>query len=223
MNTLVLSVLGIALVDSINPSALVTTFYLLTQRSFTSKVLVYVAAIFTTYLTFGLLLMFGLDALLVTFEAQLTGPAVRVVQSAAGALMLAYALFAPQRSQAKQEARTPRGQNLLAIFGLGVTVTVIESSTALPYLSLSATAIMTGADLLVSQWLPILVLYNLIFIAPPLLLLLAYRYSGPRLRTRLDAWREGLQKGGRTTLRWLVGLIGFFFLTEGLGYFGFFR
>lgn len=219
MNTLVLSVLGIALVDSINPSALVTTFYLLTQRAFTSKVLVYVAAIFITYLTLGLLLMFGLDALLVAFEEQLTGPTARVVQSAAGALMLAYALFAPQRSQAKQEARTPRGQNLLAIFGLGVTVTLIESSTALPYLS--ATAIMTGADLLVSQWLPILVLYNLIFIAPPLLLLLAYRFSGPRLRTRLDAWREGLQRGGRATLRWLVGLIGFFFLTEGLGYFGF--
>ena len=60
---MLLGLLALALVDSINPSALVVTLYLLTRERVLAQVLVYVAAIFVTYVTLGAILMLGLDAL----------------------------------------------------------------------------------------------------------------------------------------------------------------
>lgn len=50
---MLLSLLALALVDSINPSAIVVTLYLLGRQRVPARVAVYVAAIFVTYLTLG--------------------------------------------------------------------------------------------------------------------------------------------------------------------------
>jgi len=46
---MLLSLLALALVDSINPSAIVVTLYLLERQREPARVVVYVAAIFVTY------------------------------------------------------------------------------------------------------------------------------------------------------------------------------
>ena len=48
---MLLGLLALALVDSINPSAIVVTLYLLSRGRAPAQVAVYVAAIFLTYLT----------------------------------------------------------------------------------------------------------------------------------------------------------------------------
>jgi hypothetical protein len=48
-----LGLLALALVDSINPSAIVVTLYLLSRERASAQVVVYVAANFLTYLTLG--------------------------------------------------------------------------------------------------------------------------------------------------------------------------
>jgi hypothetical protein len=89
---------------------------------------------------------------------------------------------------------------------LGVTVTIMELPTAVPYLG--AIALLTTADLPMARWLPLLVLYNAIFVLPPVLLLVGHIVFG----RRLDAWyadlRERLQAGARETLLWIFGLVG---------------
>lgn len=59
-----LSLLALAVVDSINPSAIVVTLYLLGHQRVPAQVVVYVAAIFVTYLTLGAMMMLGIDGLL---------------------------------------------------------------------------------------------------------------------------------------------------------------
>jgi hypothetical protein len=63
------ALLALAVVDSINPSAIVVTLYLLSREREPAQILVYVAAIFLTYLTLGAMMMLGFDALLPSLTA----------------------------------------------------------------------------------------------------------------------------------------------------------
>jgi cytochrome c biogenesis protein CcdA len=96
------------------------------------------------------------------------------LQIVLGAVMLAYALLAPNRQRKHSPARPPSlptATRPMAVFALGMAVTVLELPTALPHLA--AVGALTRADLAVTEWLPLLVLYNLIFVLPPLALLAA--------------------------------------------------
>ena len=104
----------------------------------------------------------------------------------------------------------------MAFFAVGMAVTVLELPTALPYLG--AVGAVIRADLPVTEWLPLLVLYNLIFVLPPLLLagLLAL---GKRADVTLGRLRDRLGGAAREGFLWLLGLIGFFLLADALGHF----
>jgi hypothetical protein len=54
---MLLALLALALVDSINPSAIVVTLYLLSRNRVAAQVFTYIAAIFLTYLTLGTMMM----------------------------------------------------------------------------------------------------------------------------------------------------------------------
>lgn len=217
---MLLSVLGLALLDSINPSALAVTLYMLTQRGANLRVATYISAIFLTYLMIGILLMLGLGTLLGSFGEALESPVAYAVQGVVGALMLLYAFLAPNNTKSKAEAAQPNAKTLTAPFLLGVSVTVLEFPTAFPYLG--AIGILTGAALSPVQWLPILLVYNLIFILPPTLLLLAHIVFGERLEARFAGWQARLQKEARETMLWLVGIVGFLLLAGALEHFEFF-
>jgi cytochrome c biogenesis protein CcdA len=214
---LLVAVFGLALIDSVNPSAIAVTLYLLlTGGSYTPKVLTYLAAVFCSYLLIGVLLMFGLDAI----WDYLYSPAAYAVQGVVGALMLLYGILAPSDRAEERTTRLPRSLGLGSIFVLGVTITVVEFSSALPYLV--AIAILTNADLAASQWVPVLIVYNLIFILPPLLVLGVYRLLGSRVQGRFEGYLERLRRGSRSTLLWIVAIVGFVLLADSLRYFDFF-
>ncbi|REJ33699.1 MAG: GAP family protein, partial [Bacillota bacterium] len=59
METL-LAIGGLALLDSINPSALLATLYLLKRSRPAAAVTTYMAGVFVTYFTVAVLLMLGL-------------------------------------------------------------------------------------------------------------------------------------------------------------------
>lgn len=214
-----LTLLGLALLDSVNPSALMMTLYLLTTSSYLPKVLVYLATIFTVYLAIGILLMLGLNVLFSRVEDILNSPVAYGIQGVIGALMLLYALLAPDKPP-REPVRLPLSQDLGAMVLLGATVTVIELPTALPYFA--AITVLTNLQLPVVQWLSVLLVYNVIFILPPLLLLGVYRLFGARVRARFERYRERLQGTSRNAWLWIAGIVGFLLLRDALAYFGFF-
>ena len=81
-----------------------------------------------------------------------------------------------------------------------------SGTTAVPYFG--AIALLTTAGLPLAQWLPLLVIYNAIFILPPLLLLLGQLLFGRRLERRYAGLRERVQTGAQETMLWILGLVG---------------
>jgi cytochrome c biogenesis protein CcdA len=216
MVEILVPIFGLALLDSLNPSALAVTLYLLTQPRYGATVITYVGGVFSVYLGIGVGLLVGLDVALAAAGTALEHPIAYGVQGILGAAMLIYS-FSVDPKRGGQSERRPRSMNLGAIFVLGASISLLEISTALPYLG--AIGIMTSASLSIAQWLPLLVAYNLIFIAPPLLLMASYRLLGSRLQARFDHWRERLQHGTRETFLWIVGILGFLLLADSLRYF----
>jgi cytochrome c biogenesis protein CcdA len=214
------ALLGLALVDCLNPSAIVVTLYLLTTKDYVRKVLVYLLGVFCVYFGAGILLMLGLGALLANLGQYANNPIVYAVQGIIGALMLLYGIFAPNKKGEATKPRLPQTQQLGAIFLLGVTISLIEFATALPYLG--AIGLMTNAGLSVAQWLPLLLVYNLIFIAPPLILLGLYKMYGTRLEQTFAKWQAKLQSGFRSGWLTMISILGFFLLADTLRYFNFF-
>ena len=73
----------------------------------------------------------------------------------------------------------------------------------MPYFG--AIALLTTADLPLVRWLPLLVLYNAIFVLPPVVLLVGHIVFGRRLDARYADLRERLQAGARETMLWIAG------------------
>lgn len=212
------AIVGLAVVDSINPSALLATIVLLLRgKPARPLVAVYVAAILVTYFAVGLALTLGLG---LTPRALVESDAAYLAQGVLGAAMLAYAVLAPGRGRERGPAADPRlpaVRRPAAVFALGVAVTFLELPTALPYLG--AVGAITRADLAVGDWLPLLAAYNLIFVLPPLALLAAHVALGDRAGALLERLRTRLGAATREGLLWLLGLVGLLLLADALGHF----
>jgi cytochrome c biogenesis protein CcdA len=216
---LLAAIVGLAVVDSVNPSALLATIALLLRgRSARPLVAVYLVAVLVTYLAIGLALTLGLG---LTPRAVLQSDATYLAQGVLGAAMLAYAVAAPGRRREPGRAaprRLPAARRPLAVFALGVAVTVLELPTALPYLG--AVGAITRAELAVAEWLPLLLLYNLIFVLPPLALLAGHLALGDRADPLLGRLRDRLGGAAREGMLWLLGLVGFFLVADALARLG---
>jgi Sap, sulfolipid-1-addressing protein len=76
-----------------------------------------------------------------------------------------------------------------------MAVTVLELPTALPYLG--AAGAITRAGLPIAEWLPLLVVYNLIFVLLPLVLLAGHLALGKRAEAVLGRLRDRLGRAAR--------------------------
>jgi len=205
MESLAIPVLGLAVIDAINPSALAVALWWLARPGATPRLLAYIGGIFVAYLSMGIALMLGAGAFVRRFGEALDHPAVLAVQLAIGLALFAYAVFAP-KATAQQAQREPRVGGLLGMALLGATVTLVELTTALPYFA--AVALMTAEHATVSHWLPLLLVYNVIFIAPPLVLVALNVMFGAQLQGRFAHWRARMQAGAREAGLWVMALAG---------------
>jgi hypothetical protein len=111
------AIVGLAAVDSINPSALLATIALLLRgRPARPLVVVDVVAVLVTYLAIGLALTLGLG---LTPRAVVQSDAAYLAQGVLGAAMLAYAVAArPGRVRAARRRPGPRrGRPLTTMSG----------------------------------------------------------------------------------------------------------
>lgn len=206
MTDIALPVLGLAVIDSVNPSALAVALWWMARPGAAPRLLAYIAGIAVAYTALGIALMLGLGATVERYGAAFDHPLVLALQLGLGLGMLGYGIFAPKQGKHAPEQPQPRVGGLIGMVLLGMTVTAIEMVTALPYFA--AIALMTSAPLAFWQWLPLLLIYNAIFVAPPLLLLALYVFAGRRLQGRFERWRLSLQRGARETLLWIVAIAG---------------
>lgn len=209
-------VLLLAVLDSINPSAIVVTLFLLAMAGSRAlaQVSVYVATIFVTYLAFGVAMLLGIESLLPSLGSVLRGRAGFVAQTLVGLVLLVYSVTASTTRAAAPPIARPSACTLAGLVVLGVSVTAMELPTALPYFA--AIALVTEAGLPMRAWAPLLGVYNAIFVLPPIALLVGHLVLQDRLAHPYAALRQRLESGAREAMLWVAGLVGGALFVTGL-------
>ncbi len=212
------AIFGLAAVDSLNPSALAVTLYLLTKKDFSPKVLAYISGIFCTYFTIGILLTLGLGKIFTTLGTALESDAAYAGQLIVGLLMFGYAVFGGRFTSKKTKSeKIPSSQKLGALFMLGVVITFVEFATALPYIA--AIGILAKSQMIFSLKIAILFAYNSIMILPPLMLLVLAQRKSEKMQATFDRWRLKMQKGAREAVYWIFGIVGFLLVSDAVRHF----
>ncbi|MEU6716344.1 GAP family protein [Nonomuraea sp. NPDC046802] len=203
------ALLALALLDTLSPTVIGITLYLLLSRPRRVGALlgVYLGTVAIAYFALGVLLMLGLGAVVPHVDDTVWAWG----QAALGAALIVGSYFIPaknpERASIREASFTMRSMLLL---GLGTWL--FEFATAMPYFG--AIAIMTSAGLPAVQWAVLLGVYVTIMVIPGILLFVAWAALGERVRERFERWRHKMSSGSRTALGWIVGITGFLMLAE---------
>lgn len=195
---LLAAVVGIALVDSLNPSLFVAQFYLLTTPRPVPRILAYIAGVLLANFGGGLLVLAGLRRVLAGALAAVSADVANAGLLLLGTAVLVFGLWYRAQPKPATEAKRPRSLRAISAFGLGVVVMGNELTTAVPYFV--ALERITEAGLGLAGNLLALGLYNLVFAAPLFAFLaLAVVYRG-RFTSQLD-------RVNRWVLRWTPRIV----------------
>ena len=210
------AVITAALVDSINPCAFAVLIFLLAylvslkeKRRILVAGLIYISAVFIVYFLSGLgLFVFvqqagiaGIVATIAAIIAIIVG-IINVVDAARDKAIPTLAIPASQKGRIQEYVTKA---TLPAAFLLGALVSIVElPCTGGVYLAILG---LLSSSMTLTEGLPYLLLYNVIFVLPLLAILLVV-YAGVSADTL-----ETMRLGGR---RWMRGIIGVFLIVLGL-------
>ncbi|HEX2905553.1 MAG TPA: GAP family protein [Phototrophicaceae bacterium] len=202
---LFVSLIGIALLDSLNPSLFIAQFFLLTTPRPVPRLLSYIAGVLVVNFTGGVLILSGARTLVTDFFNGLSLEILFGLELTLGLAVLVFGLW--YRAQADTaEAKKPRSLRPLHTFFLGMVVMVNELTTALPYFV--AIERIAQAELNSGWSFAALALYNLIFSLPLVGFVLLFVVYGQQFSKHLD-------RIGQVVRSWTPRLIKY--LSIGLG------
>ncbi|GAB4528273.1 MAG: hypothetical protein OHK0046_46950 [Anaerolineae bacterium] len=161
---MVAALIGIALIDSVNPSLFIAQFYLFTTPRPVPRLLVYVLGILTVNFLGGVLVLSGLNVVIGELVMTLSPSGRHALQFGLGAAILAFGLFMRLQLSEPVKVQKPRSLGLMSAFLLGAVVMINELTTALPYFV--ALERIADARLSSLQSLLSLLLYNVVFGLP---------------------------------------------------------
>jgi cytochrome c biogenesis protein CcdA len=204
---LVLLVVSVGLADSLNPSTVVPALVYALGANGRRDVAAFTAGVFATSTAGGLVLVFGPGQALLAIVSHPRPSIVHAVEAGAGLVLLAVAVFLwvkradVARRLARQRVRRERGALLL-----GVAIMATELPTALPYFG-TLVAIVEGAHSNLARLL-LVGLYNIVFVAPLLVLLAVLAASGERGAAIAAEARIQLVRRAPVLVPVVLGLLG---------------
>ncbi|GJD93607.1 hypothetical protein OCOJLMKI_0803 [Methylobacterium iners] len=168
---LLVSLIGLALLDSLNPFTVAAQAYLLGTRDPMPRSIAFLLGTFAAYFLGGVLLLEGLSLFLECLWPVMPRWAVGAGEMTLG-LAAAVLAITMSRQASRGEAFTlPSNLGVLATLLFAVASTLSDMATALPYFG-AATQIAAAELGFVGRWL-LLALYNLIYCAPLIGLIVA--------------------------------------------------
>jgi Sap, sulfolipid-1-addressing protein len=174
-------IISIAILDSFNPSAIILTISMLGSGTKFRNILLYIFGIFCTYFGIGAVLMIGYQFFGSGFKIDLSfvgdyfnKPPLWTIltEFIAGISLLIYTLIHSKKTsliEKKPKSNTVVQKSMLSFFMLGVVITGVESTTALPYFGAISTLFLGNKGVLTN--LVLLCIYNIYFILPALILI----------------------------------------------------
>lgn len=200
--------ISIGLADSLNPSTIAPALYLAAGDHPRRRVTEFTLAVFVVYLGGGTLLALGPGQLIRSLVPHPHRTPRHIAEIVAGCVLIITAMIIWHRRQRLASRRLPQAQKAKSSALLGATITLIELPTAFPYFA--AIAAVLGAGLDVGQEFLLLVIFNVCFVLPLLVIVFIVTFAGDRSTRVLGVGRRFLER------RWPQILAGLF-LIVGVG------
>lgn len=215
---LIPSLVGIALLDSLNPSLFIAQFYLFTTPKPTPRIVSYICGVLVANFVGGVLFLTGFGAVIGNLIGQTPPLWGAGLQVALGGGLILFGLLHKAKVQAEAEpTRKPRTAGLLAAFGFGIVVMAQELTTALPYFV--AIERIVDARLSPVGNLLALGLYNLIFALPLFGFLGLFMRFRQRFTTQITRISQWIRVWTPRVMRGAALIFGGFLVVNGVGYF----
>lgn len=161
---LILSIILIAVLDSLNPTLFISQLYLLTTPQPIVRTLSFITGILVVNFTGGLLILLGLRTVIGDFINTFTPSTLYGIQFLLGAGLIAFGMWYRAKKVTTSEHKPPLSLRPFFTFVLGMIVMLNEITTALPYFI--AIERIVGANMGFGGNLAALVLYNFVFSLP---------------------------------------------------------
>jgi Sap, sulfolipid-1-addressing protein len=215
MFALTLLVASVALADSINPSTVIPGLWLASAPA-AGRLASFTLGVFAVYATGGLALLFGPGRVMIHALRHFHGPFEHALEVVGGLLVLVVAcVLWRSRSGANDEPRAHRSYTRASAFALGAGIMAFELPTAFMYFGVIS-AILAAHPAAPVEF-ALVVVYNVLFVAPLIALLGIRRWGG----TRVDRWIASAETRvryvGQLALSGVAALAGTALLAIGVG------
>jgi cytochrome c biogenesis protein CcdA len=210
-------VASIGLADSLNPSTVGPALYLATTRHAGRQIAEFAIGIFAVNLICGTLIALGPGQLLLALVPHPSATAKHIVEVVVGgAIIVAATVLWLQRRRLLTRSLPGIARRSGPGLALGAGISLVELPTAFPYFA--AIAAIVGSGQAIPQQLALLVLFNLAFVLPVLVILFVVLAFGPRADRVLNTANQWLQREWPVVLAVLGLVVGLAIL--GLGVMG---
>lgn len=211
---LLLTLAGLALVDSTSFGTLLIPLWLMTSpRGLRpARVLLFLGVVAGFYLVVGVALLLGGAAVASELGEEVAGStALLWVQLALGVALLG-ASFRMGKGRSgrllRWRDRAAGGEGSTGgIVSLALIAATLEVATMLPYLG--AIGLLAGSDLAVGAQVGVLAAYCVVMVVPALVLLGGRLLARSAVEPRLERFSAWLERTGAETTAWVLGIAGF--------------
>ncbi|MCS1391281.1 GAP family protein [Lysinibacillus boronitolerans] len=214
MNIEIMLVIGaLALLDMFSPSIIGVSVYvlLMAKKQQIRLLLTYLMTVALFYFSTGIFLMLGLGVIFNPISNLLDSYSARLIMTIVGAALFIGSWLVPKRKT--NGAPKPKSLHVSSMVALGFTTSILEVATALPYFA--AIGILTSNQIEFYEWLPILAGYNLIMIAPGIILLCFHLLFRRFMNKPLRKIQTLFDQRTSSTLSWVMFFVGLILLING--------
>jgi len=224
MLALIVVLTPISLLDSTSmvPISVVPLTTILAGRHGRAGAVAFIAGVFVTYAAIGVLAVLGLDAVFARLNAEfmrfLKNPDTLdfVLQIVIGIVLLIIGQrMANARRSKKREAPPDVAPAQAFVFAAGLVI--VGAPGALPYFA--AIDQMLRADLPAAQTTASIIFYNLVFVSPLIVIVIARELLGERADLLFSKVNGFMETWGRRLLMIALVLLGLVLVIDGLGWF----
>jgi cytochrome c biogenesis protein CcdA len=214
---LLLSLIGIALVDSLNPTLFVAQLYLFTTPKPIPRILVYILGVIVVNYAAGLLLLGGVRVLITGWVDNLEGAPLFGLQFVLGLSILAFGLWYKAGEAADNPEKKPRSLRLIHSFIFGVMVMLNEMTTALP-LFVAVERLGQAQLSAAGNWFALAV-YNAVFSLPLFAFMALFVAAQKRFSVLAEKVNHAVQIWTPRIIKWLSILFGGALTLDAAAYF----
>jgi cytochrome c biogenesis protein CcdA len=213
--SLLATLIGIGIVDSLNPSLFIAQFYLLTTPKPTNRVIAFIAGVWVVMVLGGILILGGVRTFVTENLSNLPETPVLIAQLVLGVVLLIFGWRYNAKPAETGEAKKPFSSTLLAAFVLGMVVMVNEITTALPYFI--AIERIADANLSWSLNIVALVVYNVVFALPLFAFLGGFLLLKDRFTSQIESINAFIARWTPRIVKYGALILGVVCVVDGVG------